>query len=206
MPASNAVDAHIAPSRQRSAAAPIGMSAANATDRICIQATSEGAEPSSATPRRNHDWPASQFHGLPPIETAYAGPPFTPCQANPQRKYVPAATAMTQSEDSIRCAALRERPQPVLISASPAMASGIKSIENRTRPTPASESAGTASGLIRVSGARPGGPETPAPAPALRPPYPPTGTLPAALPRAGVPPPPTPAAIPRATTRIPLSS
>src|ERR1700682_4800267 len=206
MPASNAVDAHIAPSRQRSAAAPIGMSAANATDRICIQATSEGAEPSSATPRRNHDWPASQFHGLPPIETAYAGPPFTPCQANPQRKYVPAATARTQSEDIIRCAALRVRPKPVLISASPAMASGIKVIENRTRTTPASESAGTASGLIRVSGAGPGAPETPAPAPAPPPPSPPVRPPPAAQPREAAPTPPTQAAIPRATTRTRLSS
>src|SRR5579864_4297974 len=113
MPASNAVEAHIEPSRHRSAPPPRGMSAASATDSICIQATSEAGEPFISTPRRNHDWPASQFHGLPPIETVCAGPPVTPCQANPQTKYVPAAIVITQSEDITTCAALRERPKPV---------------------------------------------------------------------------------------------
>src|SRR5579872_1321677 len=49
-----------------------------------------------------------------------------PCQAKPQTTKMPAATANTHSELSITCAALCERPRPVLMRARPAAAKGVR--------------------------------------------------------------------------------
>jgi hypothetical protein len=65
-------------------------------------------------------------------------------------KYTTAAMAITQSEDIIRCAALRERPRPVLINASPAPASGTKKMNRIHNAVVVSED--RAAGLAGVIG------------------------------------------------------
>src|SRR5579864_2048693 len=56
-------------------------------------------------------------------------------------KYAAAATASTHREDIIACAALRDRPSPVLINASPAPASGTSSMHRAQMAAAKSESA-----------------------------------------------------------------
>src|SRR5579871_1070192 len=157
MAASNAADAHIAPSLHRSVAAPIGMIAARATQRICIQPTKAPGAAFQSSPAIKSGWAPAQLHGLPLIYMSRAGPPANPCQANPKIKYAMAATAVTHRDDIITCAALRERPKPLLISASPAMAKGIRRIMRN------------AGCVTRASGGAPDGSGTATPTPAPRP-------------------------------------
>src|SRR5579871_7063636 len=63
MAASNAADAHIAPSLHRSVAAPIGMIAARATQRICIQATNAPGDAFQSSPAIKSGWAPAQLHG-----------------------------------------------------------------------------------------------------------------------------------------------
>src|SRR5580658_6369484 len=100
-PASRAVEAQIAPNRQRSAPAPSGIVAANPTLSICSQKARETEAPSRGSPRRKNGWAASQFQDFPPASTKCAGSPGKPCQEKPQTKYTTAATAMTHSAASI---------------------------------------------------------------------------------------------------------
>src|SRR5579859_3357766 len=146
-PASKAVEMQMAPSRQRSAPLPNGINAANPTQSICIHAASEAGEPSNCNPRKKNGSDAIQFQGLPPIMKTCADRPINPCQANPQKKYTMAATANTHNAAIIECAALRERPNPVLISASPAPANGTRRIEKMQRSAVASGREGTGMGL-----------------------------------------------------------
>src|SRR5205807_5715731 len=138
-PAKSAVEAQAADSLQRSRHAPIGIRAANPTLKFCRPAAREIGAPSNSIPRRKNEPRASQFHCRPATTITCAGAPIYPCQAKPQMTYTPAATAKMQSEVSRQCAALRERPSPVLISESPATEKGARRIRTMRRPISAVE-------------------------------------------------------------------
>src|SRR6266567_953344 len=72
-----------------------------------------------------------------------AGRPTNPCHENPHTKYATAAVAITMSEAIMQWAALRERPNPVLMSESPAPARGTSRIKTRQSAVDVSENAET---------------------------------------------------------------
>ncbi len=126
-----------------------GIKAASPTLSIPNSATSDAGGPTSERLRKKNGSAASQFHCFPPIVRMCAGPPGNPCQAKPQTKYARTATEKTQSDDIIKCAALRERLSPVLIRASPAAAHGIKKMKTTQSAVAVSERAGG----VGISGA-----------------------------------------------------
>src|ERR1017187_301408 len=139
-PASRAVDAQAAPNRQRSVPAPSGISAAKPTLNIWSNATSEAADPSGCNPRKKNGSAEIQFPAFPATVTTCAGPAANPCQENPQKKYTRTATARIESEESMEWAALRERPKPAAITASPAAAKGTRKISRTQRTVAVSDS------------------------------------------------------------------
>src|SRR5207249_4648188 len=85
-PARSAVEAQLAPRRQRSAPAPSGIIAASPTLSIPSHAASDAGEPSSLRARKKNGPAAIQFHSLPATVKTCADWPTNPCQENPQMK------------------------------------------------------------------------------------------------------------------------
>src|ERR1039457_1448125 len=111
-PAKSAVDAQLAPRRQRSFPAPSGISAAMPTLNTCSHTVSAPRGPSCARPPKKNGSAPLQFHDLPATAMACDGPPGNPCQDHPKTKYARTATAAAQIEPNMAWAALRERPSP----------------------------------------------------------------------------------------------
>src|SRR5579872_3560768 len=126
-PASNAVEAHIALNRQRSAAAPSGMRAASPAHSMLKTATSEAEEPSSSNLRKKNGAAPIQSHCFPPAFRTWLGAPANPWKPKPHTKYMITATEKMHSEAIMVCAAARERPKPEFTSAIPQAASGMRS-------------------------------------------------------------------------------
>src|SRR5271165_752100 len=138
-PASTADDAQIAPSRQRSAAALSGIIAAIPTANICSTTDSDAGDPFISSPRRKNGCAAIQSQGFPPMVATCAARPAKPSHEKPMAVYTMAATDTTQSEASMACAALRDLPKPLLMSAIPATANGTMRIETRHKAVVISE-------------------------------------------------------------------
>ena len=68
--------------RQRSAAAPRGISAARPTLNSCNSAASDAGEPSSGTPRKKKCPAPSQLHSLPKMLSVWKGRPGYPCRVS----------------------------------------------------------------------------------------------------------------------------
>jgi hypothetical protein len=71
-----------------------------------------------------------------------------PCHANPQTKYTMAATERADSEAIIMWAALRDLPNPALISDRPAPAKGTRKMKKRQAAVAVSVSPGTGISVI----------------------------------------------------------
>src|SRR6266849_199700 len=71
-----------------------------------------------------------------------AGRPTNPCHENPHTKYTTAAVAITMSEAIMEWAALRERPNPVLMSESPTRGRRRRRIKTRQNAIAVSEDGG----------------------------------------------------------------
>jgi hypothetical protein len=73
---------------------------------------------------------------------------MNPSHANPQKKNTRPATESTEIEDIIMWAALWDRPNPVLIRASPAPARGTRKMQRRQAIIAISVNPGAGMGII----------------------------------------------------------
>src|SRR6266851_3626683 len=135
-----------------------------------------------------------------------AGRPTNPCHENPHTKYTTAAVAITMSEAIMECAALRERPSPVLMSESPAPARGTSRIKTRQSTVNVSENAGTGREVTLYPLAPADGSGRPEPPPAPLPQRRPAQSRCAAEPTPAAPLQREPARLPPAATRNPRAS
>src|SRR5438552_8522843 len=106
-------------------------------------AASEAGEPSRSNLRKKNGPSPSQSHRSPPAVKICVGCPVHPCAAKPQTKYTIAATDRVHNDAIMVCAALRERPNPALMSASPPAVRGTSKIQTRQITDAPSDSAGT---------------------------------------------------------------
>ncbi len=104
------MEAHIAAIRHRSAPAASGIKAASPAPKSSKR-TIAPEKLARSTPRKN------------------SSAAFSRSTATPHAPKTSTATASTHMEASIACAALRDRVRPVLMSASPAAANGIRKMQ-----------------------------------------------------------------------------
>src|ERR1035437_7871267 len=162
-PASRAVEAQIAPNRQRSAPELSGIIPANPTLNICSNITSAAGERSSRSPRRKKGSAAIQPQVFPATTNPFSGRPAAPCQAKPTITYTNAATAVTQSAPTKPSAALRDLPNPELISAKPAPANGTSRMRSKQNTADTSERVRREGATKSVTLLPPAGPDEHAP-------------------------------------------
>src|SRR5437016_1056478 len=145
---------------------------------------SETGEPSNSTPRRKNGSLATQFQVFPPATRKCPGRPTNPSSENPHMTCTMAAIATTKSEASRACAALRDLPSPVLISAKPALARGTRNIRRRQKAAEVWEKPGSVT-LVPHRGRDE--PEPPEPDPIARRRFPPAQMRFATEPNGGAP-------------------